>query len=193
MNKTKFTIGLIVAIIGIISIASSIFFGINNIGGLYREIKVFSINFPKETDVLKTEQLEFESGQLSLWLKMPNRQIENKEFTFSVSLISDRQEKLANFQEDFNFGYFRQSSGQAQYYKLGEYSVEKPFSGYLSYQTTGSWEPPHSGQLALRQRTKNSLFSSEQIVSFIAGLFLTIVGFNITAKSKKAAEALDKK
>jgi hypothetical protein len=103
-----------------------------------------------------------EERDLSLWLKLPNRQIENKDFEIDVFLVGENDTVDAKFNEDFRLGYFRNSSGKGQYYKIGVHSFPGDFSGHFRYKSKGKWVPPFQGKLVLRQDSAPS-FPIKQI------------------------------
>ena len=161
---------------------SMIFGIIQYSGSLYENIQVFGIELPSPPAALKTSLFTIEENQIiSVWLKYPDRRIENKDFKIAISLVGQNGKFLAKFVEDFNFGYFRNSTGEGQYYKLGEHAFKNGFIGYLQYETGGTWIPTRAVKLVLRRPLPFSL-PLKQIGFFIMGIFVLVTGIATIAK-----------
>lgn len=184
MNKAKFTSGIVIALLGgaimLFSMLSAI---IHLTGKLYKDIRTFNINLQASRTSSVTAKFSIEKEKaLSLWLKLPNRQIENKDFKIDVFLIGENDALDAKFGEDFKLGYFRNSSGKGQYYKLGSHSFPSGFNGYLRYEAKGKWAPPFKGELVLRESSASS-FPVEQIKLFVAGILGLVIGISTIVKN----------
>ena len=120
MNKIKVILGILITVAGgIIMVTSMVFAIIHFAGNLHEDIRTFNINLQNSPTSSATQKFSIkEEKSLFLWLKLPNRQIENKDFEIDVSLIRENDIEEAKFNEDFRFGYFRNSSGKGQYYKF---------------------------------------------------------------------------
>jgi hypothetical protein len=128
----------------------------------------------------KTDNFREKRGnKASVWLKVHNRQIENKDFVISVSFVGENGKKKAELAKNFRFGYLRNSAGKEQYYKLGSHLFENDFSGYLSYTTSGTWIPPFEGFLVIRR------LPLRQISVFLIGIIILITGIGTIAKNRK--------
>ncbi len=186
MNKTKVMPGILITVAGgTVMIISMVFAIIHFSGSLYKDIYTFNIDLQSSSMSVTSKRFFIkEEKELSLWLKLPNRQIENKDFKINVFLIDENNNVVAEFNENFRFGYFRNSSGEGQYYKTGQYSFPSGFNGYLRYETKGKWVPPFKGKRVLRQASVSS-FPTKQIGLFIIGIFLLVVGIGIIAKNSK--------
>jgi hypothetical protein len=179
-------LGILITVIGgiiiIISMVSAI---IHLAGNLYEDIQTFDINLHTSSKPSTTTEFSLkEKKDLSLWLKIPNRQIENKDFEIDVLLIGQNDIVEAKFNEDFRYGYFRNSSGEGQYYKIGKHSFPGSFNGYLHYETKGDWVPPFNGKLVLRQGSASS-FAIKQMGMLVAGILVLIIGVGTIARNSK--------
>ncbi|MBU1344560.1 MAG: hypothetical protein KKD66_23350 [Proteobacteria bacterium] len=103
MNKTKVILGILITIAGGIIIVTSMVFAIIHFSGnLYKDIQTFNINLHASSKPSITTEFSIkEKKDLSLWLKLPNRQIENKDFEIDVSLIRENDIEEENFNENF--------------------------------------------------------------------------------------------
>ena len=186
MNKTKVILGILITVAGgIIMVASMVFAIIHFAESLYEDIHTFNINLQASSIPLTTTKFFIkEEKNLSLWLKLANRQIENKDFEIDVFLIRKNDIVDAKFNEDFRFGYLRNSSGKGQYYKIGKHSFHSGFNGYFRYETRGTWGPPFRGKLVLRQGSASS-FPVKQIELFVIGIFVLVVGVGTIVKNSR--------
>lgn len=184
MNKTKVILGILITVAGgIIMITSMVFAIIHFAGSLYKDIHTFDIMLRSAPVSATTTGFSIEEeSDLSIWLKLPDRRIENKDFEIAVFLIGQNDVVVAELNEDFGFGYFRNSSGTGQYYKIGEHTFPSGFNGSLRYETKGTWVPPFNGELVLRQSSTASL-PIRKIGLFVLGLFVLIVGIGTIAKN----------
>ncbi len=178
--------GILITVAGGIIIATSMVFAIMHFAGsLYKDLHIFNINLQATPVPLKTKEFSIKEGkELSLWLKLPNREIENKDFAMSVFLIGKNDIVDTKFNEDFRFGYFRNSSGEGQYYKIGKHHFHSGFNGYFRYETKGKWVPSFEGKLVLRQDS-SSFYPVKQIGLFVVGIFVLVVGIGTIVKNSK--------
>ena len=153
-------------------------------GSLYEDLRTFNIDLRNSPSSSTTSVFSLaEEKSLSLWLRLPDRRIENKAFAIDVFLIGKNDTVEAEFNEDFKFGYSRNSSEEGQYYKLGSHSFPGDFNGSFRYETTGEWVPPFNGQLVLRQGSAFSV-PVKQIGFFVVGIFVLLVGIGTIAKNR---------
>ena len=183
INKTKIVLGVFIALLGgIIMVTNMVFAIISTSGKLYEDAYIFDVNFQ---EFLKTPQLTINKNQkLSIWLKVPNRQIENKDIEFTASLVGRDDNVNAKFNENFRLGYLRNSSGTGQYYRLGEHHFDDNFNGYFRCETKGKWIPPYKGHLVLREG-KGISVPVKNIGLFIIGIFILMVGIGTIIKNSK--------
>ena len=186
MNKRKLILGVfIIALGGIIMLTSMVSGIIYFAANLYEDIHTFPAKLPDSPLSSKTDNFREKRGnEVSVWLKVHNRQIENKDFVISVSIVEENGKKKAEFAENFRFGYLRNSAGKGQYYKLGSHLFENDFSGYLSYTTSGTWIPPFEGFLVIR-RSQGLPLPLRQISVFLIGIIILITGIGNIAKNRK--------
>jgi len=189
MNRAKVTLGILITVAGgIIMVTSMVFAIIHFSGNLYEDIQTFNINLRTSSAPSTTTEFSIKEGKdISLWLKLPNRQIENKNFVIDISFIYGNDMVETKFNEDFSSGYFRNSSGKGQYYKIGKHLFRNSFNGYLSYKTKGKWVAPFRGALVLREDPASS-FPIKQIGLFIIGIFVLVVGICTIAKNSKKTD-----
>lgn len=147
-------------------------------GTLYEDVQEFPLSW-SQTDSIESRTRDFtitNKNDLSFWLKMPDRQIENKDVTLQVSLVDAGGRILTEVGEDFRIGYLRNSFGRGQYYKLGAYRFPADFKGYLRYDIGSGWVPPsHNGLLVLRRSQPFSL-PIRPILIFLAGILVLVTG-----------------
>jgi len=184
MKKGKLILGIIITIIGGVTILKGMISGIYYFSGsLYENIQQFPINLSKAsiTDFFNANS----DDDLSIWLKVPDRQIENKDITVIVEIIERHNNKLlSSYEEDFNFGYFRNSDGHGQYYKIGSYTFNNDIEGYLKYMKQGTWKIPYNGELVLRKSNFSFSFGFFKQIIFIAiGIVILIIGIGTIIKN----------
>lgn len=139
----------------------------------------------------KQEEVTIPRGEYSFWLKMPGRSIENKDAKFYIYLFNDYDneidESVAEMSEDFNLGYYRNSYGQGQYYKIGSYNFGEDFFGSIVYGYKGTWDPGYGGELVIRQTNDFALTGKliQLILVFVFGLLLLVIGVLTITRSRK--------
>ncbi len=187
MNKLKFIVGIFIIIFGGIIMIISLVFGIVHIAeGLYKDVYAFPVSLSISPENSKTDSFTAKKGdEFSVWLKVPDRRIENKDFKMSGFFVNQKAEVISEFKENFKFGYLRNSFGRGQYYKLGVYSFERDFQGWISYTIRGKWSPSYNGFLVIRRR-KSFSFPVRETGVFVAGILLLIIGVGTVGKNSLA-------
>ncbi len=184
MNKQKLILGILTIICSSLILIMVLVLGISYYTGhYYIDIK----SFPFEPTVSIDENLELFPGEYSFWLKIPNRQIENKDIQFLIFLTPQDGSDDITMKENFNVGYFRNSAGNGQYYKIGEQNFENDFIGKINYSFTGEWSFGNDSEIVIRESHLNDIISKEFWVLFagtVAGIVLLIVGIKIISQSK---------
>lgn len=184
--KNKFIAGIFIIILGSgIMLFTMIQIIILSAGYLYKNVQEFPVTFVSDETPGQTPNFTLPvGGPFSVWLRLPDRKIENKNIIFSVYLMTSEGQTFKTFKEDFNIGYFRNSVGQNQYYRLGSFPVEEEFDGYFVYSHKGSWLPPYPGQLTVRE-IKGGVFPVKHILVFVLGLYLLLIGIKTINKNYK--------
>ena len=187
MNKSKFVLGIVIALLGgsmvLDSIISGTFYFTRK---LYQDYQTMNIELHVPQAPRKTSFFCAKAGQtLSLWLRYATtRQIENKNLKLTAFLIDDDENIVWKVEENLQFGHIRKSARKVRYYKFGNYRVGKAFRGYLRYAFDGTWPPVKTSALILRKSPPVRL-PLKQICFFIAGIFVCIVGIETMAKNLK--------
>lgn len=185
MNRPKLTFGILLTVLGGCFMLTGMVLGIVRLAsGSYRDIYSFPISLTQENQ--SYQHLRFRTkGKIdyTFWLKMPDRKIEHKKFKFSLALVSKDRAQHARFEENFRFGYLRNSAGGGQYYRLGRYRSENEFNGYLLYQSSGKWKPASAGSIVLRRQEKVSA-PLKSIGVFSVGLVGLILGIGTLMLNK---------
>jgi hypothetical protein len=183
--KNKRLLAIMVTVLGGFAALTALLAVISSFtGGLYEDVHVFELKLKAAAKpLLTTGFTRADTREFSLWLKLPDRQIENKPIELDVSLVGKSGHIDAKFHEDFRFGYVRNSSGKGQYYKLGEYDFEKGYAGAFRYQTKGSWFPPFNGKLVLRKSLATSV-PIQSIGFLIMALLLLLVGVGMIRNAR---------
>jgi hypothetical protein len=190
MSKTKFILGIMITVLGGLVMLVSMVFGIIHIAGsLYRNSQVLDVNLKTVNVTQKTRPFEIKKGQIiSVWLKYPDRQLENKDFKIGLSFVNAKEVASGEMGEDFNAGYSRNSAGNGQYYWLGKHGFQDNFKGCLQYKVNGTYVPVETGKLVLRESLPLSL-PLKHILFFIAGIFTLIIGIGTIAKNSRKLES----
>ena len=187
MNKLKFILGSFIIIFSGIMMIVSMVLGIVSVAkGLYKDVYTFPVSLSISTESSKTDSFTAKKGDdFFVWLKVPDRRIENKDFKTTGFFINQKAEVISEFKENFKLGYLRNSFGRGQYYKLGVHSFESDFQGWINYTIGGKWSPPYNGFLVIRQR-KSFSFPVREIGVFVAGILLLIIGVGTVVKNSLA-------
>lgn len=145
-------------------------------GSLYRDEVAFPISLHRKNIVLPTAGYGVaEESRRSMWLKVTDRKIENKDLQLKVRVIDGQGEVLTEAEEDFRMGFLRNSAGKGQYYRLGNIDFPAGFHGHFQYVSTGSWEAPYDGTLVLRYREKSTLPFKHGLVLAV-GIMILMIG-----------------
>ena len=183
MKKPKLIFGVALVFLGSSIMLTGMVLGIRHFAsGTYRDIHTFPISLTQENG--SQQNLRFRTrGKIdfSFWLKMPDRKIENKKFRFGVALVNSEGVRKVNFEENFRFGYLRNSAGQGQYYRLGRFQSENEFNGYLKYRSSGKWRPTSDGYIVLRRQEPLAM-PVKSIWTFFIGLAGLIAGIGTMVK-----------
>lgn len=185
-KKERFVIGIMLAIIGGTIMITSLVFGIIKFANnRYDDIYTFTVKLTgQKKDSFCGSFFARKKEELSFWLKVPDRRIENRDFQLGIN-ISDREKSIdTSWKNDFKFGYWRNSSGQGQYYHLGTYVFETNFMGSLCYKTSGTWTAPYNGALVVRRKHPMEA-PYKDIVFFFTGMLFITLGLEAIAKNKK--------
>jgi hypothetical protein len=120
----------------------------------------------------KSEMMFLNGPQtVSVWLKMPDRKIENQDISVSVYLTTEEGNRYTTHEEGFGKGYVRNSFGAGQYYKIGDYLIDEPFKGYLHSEVRGSWTTSRPADLVVR-RQEASKVPFENKLAFLGGVLI---------------------
>ena len=183
MNRLIMVLGKIIVLFGAIIISGSVVLGILSFTGeQYEDMQIFKIDLSEKAE--NSIYFSANTGEpISVWLKVPDRELENKNFSINVFFIGPKGVKIATFKENFHFGYYRSSLDDGHYYKLGSYGFDEAFNGNLNYTIDGTWFPSYSGFLIMRRQ---NLFSIpwEEIILFITGSLILLLGIKISIKNK---------
>ena len=181
MNKTKITAGIVTMAIGLLLIiGSSVDAIIDSSSNLYIEKQAFDVSF-NENDVT-IPYLHPDKKKISFWLALPDKNIEAKDFKFTVSILDTDKNILEGFRRDFSFKTTRQDIDNKFYYKLGSYKFPYDFDGYINYKTEGNWIPETTAMLSLKESNKTG-FSSGQILASFSGCLLLLFGFIVLVRN----------
>jgi hypothetical protein len=184
-KKEKLVLGIIVAIFGGTMMITSLVFGIIEIvNSRYDDLYTFTVKLAgQKNDAACGNFLARNKENLSFWLKVPDRRIENKDFQLSVNITDVNKAIDVTWKNDFNFGYWRNSSEQGQYYHLGTYDFKQDFNGSVCYKTSGKWTAPYNGALVIR-RVRPIKISFRDLGLCSSGLLLMILGLKAILKNK---------
>jgi hypothetical protein len=186
MKTGKLIAGILITVTGGLVMSVSMVFGIIHLAGnLYRDVVSLDVDLLRPEVELKTMVFAVKPGhRLSFWLKYPNRRLENKNFTISLSAVSGSNLKICKFEQRFRNGYYRNGNGYGQYYWLGSHDFKKAFRGYLNYCTSGSYMPASKARLVLRERLPFP-WPWKQGAVFLCGMFVLFAGIAVITKSTK--------
>lgn len=180
MKKSKFILGIAIAVLAGLIMLESVITGIFHFTGkLSEDFQIFNIELQASQAPHKTSFFSAKKGQLfSVWLRLSNREVENKNLSIAVFLIDEDENIKKEFREDLRFGHFRNSAKKIRYYKLGAYDFKKGFRGYIQYELDGTWTPTETSALVLRKSPPLRL-PLKQIGFFMVGIIALIVGLEI--------------
>jgi len=157
------------------------------IGSDFQGAQTFPFEISKTPLTALTEEvLITDNVELSIWIKLPNRQIESKNFTVSVSFEPADKSQSVELRKKFGLWHTRSSFGQGQYYKIGAHRFANGFVGKLLIVSEGKWRPGYDASIVLR-KNEESLRSIllPPVLFFISGAFLIVLGvFVIRGRTK---------
>ena len=190
MNSLRIILGKIIVLFGAIIVTGSVILGVLTFTGeQYEDRQIFKIDISDETE--HSFSFSANTGEpVSVWLKVPDRELENKNFSINIFFVGSNGEEIAKFKENFLFGYYRNSLGDGHYYKLGGYGFDEKFSGKIKYTINGTWFPSYSGFLVMRCQ-KPFFIPWEEIILFIIGSLILSVGIKISIKNKSAHRVIE--
>lgn len=176
--------GIVITVLGGLVMLVSMVSGIIHFAGsMYRNVKILDVNLKTFNVIQKTTPFELKKGQnISVWLKYPDRRLENKNFNIRIHFVDKNEVIPGKHGASFSVGYYRNSAGQGQYYWLGEHDFKDSFKGYMQYKNTGSYVPTETGKLVLRRSLPLSL-PLKHILYFMAGIFILIIGIGTIVKN----------
>jgi len=113
-----------------------------------------------------------EASNISAWLKVPGRGIENSGLTVNFIFLKDDKESIGVINHEFGFWSTRSGSPQGQIYKLGSLNVQSEFKGDIKIMIGGEWKPPYNGTIILRE---NKVDVIEMVLPYLAVLAIGAV------------------
>jgi hypothetical protein len=194
MNRSKFVLGIAIALLGGAVMLESMLSGVSHFTGrYYGDFQTYSIELQASQLPLKTSFISVQKDQLlSVWFRYSNRRIDHKELKIAVFLIDEDENLIRKFEKDLRFGRFRNSKKKVRYIKLGEYRPGKEFRGYLHYKLAGTWTPTKTSALVMR-KSPPVMLPLKQLGFFLAGLITLIAGSETIVKTyKKRRRIVDK-
>ena len=176
MSKGKLLIGIFIIVFGTGLIFTNLFVGIKEmVKSGFEEAYAFPITFERLISQ-NTPSFYLDPGEkVSVWLRLPDRKAENKDFSFHVTVINEAGETVEQMAEDFRFGYFRSSYGRGQFYRIGKFRTKQPLNGIMIFQAGGEWAPDQGGELVLRKE-KGAKVSLTVVFGLMVGITLVILG-----------------
>ncbi|MCK5214843.1 MAG: hypothetical protein KAR05_05770 [Candidatus Omnitrophica bacterium] len=186
MKKKNKILGIAIIVMGAVLSFINMGSGITTYaGGIYSDLESFNVvlapRYKGKSDIMYLNGPQI----ISVWLKMPNRKIENKNITVSVYLMTDDGVRYTTHEKGFNSGYIRNSAGEGQYYKIGDYRLDEPIKGSVHYEVSGSWTTSQPADLVVR-RQEASKVPFENKLAFLGGAF--ILGSGIWLLTYKKGE-----
>ncbi|MCK5477127.1 MAG: hypothetical protein KAI55_04360, partial [Candidatus Aenigmarchaeota archaeon] len=168
MNRLRIILGKIIVLFGAIMITCSVILCVLSFTEeQYEDMQIFKINISDTVE----NSIHFSANlkePMSIWLKVQDRELENKNFSINVFFIGPKGTELVTFKENFHFGYYRNSLDNGHYYKLGSYGFDEAFNGNIKYTITGTWFPSYDGFIIMRCQ-KPFFIPWEEIILFITG------------------------
>ena len=151
----------------------------------FRGAQTFPIEISKTPLTAPTEEISITGNmELSVWIKLPNRQIETKDFIVSVTFIPADNSPTVSLSKEFGFWHTRSSFGQGQYYKVGVQRFENDFEGQLLVITEGEWRPKYNAFLILQETEEDRLnILLPYLIIFVSGILLLVLGLFFVIKS----------
>ena len=176
MSKGKLIIGITIIVFGAALIFTNLFIGIKEtVKNDFDEAVAFPVTFERLISQ-SSPGFYIDPGQkTSVWIRMPHREVENKNFSFYVTVINEAGETVKQMAEDFSAGYFRSSYGQGQFYRIGTFRPKTSLRGLMIYQSGGEWAPRYGAELVLRKE-KGMKASLTFIFGLMVGITLVVLG-----------------
>ncbi len=176
MSKSRLWVGITIIVFGTALVFTNLLVGIKDtVRDSFSRALVFPVSFERLI-AHTTPGFSLAPGEkVSVWLRMPDRSVENKDFTFALTVINGAGEMVKEMAEDFRAGYFRSSYGRGQFYRIGVLKSAVPLNGVMIYQTTGTWVPEPGGELVLRQERKVAV-ALPVVFGLMVGVTLVILG-----------------
>ena len=164
----------------------SLVFGVTRFAnGLHEDIYIFPARFSKLKDMETAGLFAAKKGEnLTFWLKVPDRRIENKNFSFEAAIFNHRGKKKISYRTDFNYNHVRNNSGVGQYYLLGTHYFQSDFNGAIKYISSGVWLAPYNGSIVIRKTTSRTL-PLKEFEFFLLGFLLCLNGIKTVKKYKE--------
>ncbi|MBU4304297.1 MAG: hypothetical protein KJ893_01515 [Candidatus Omnitrophica bacterium] len=184
--QEKFIVAMLLIIISGTMMITSLVFGLTRFAnGLYEDIYIFPARFSKLKDMETAGMFTAKKGgNLSFWLKVPDRRIENKNFSFEAAIFDHKGMKRVSYRTDFNYNQIRNNSGVGQYYLLGIHYFQSDFNGAIKYISSGIWLAPYNGSIVIRKSTLGS-FPLKEFGFCVLGFLLCLKGIKIVKKCKE--------
>jgi len=184
----KIISGIILLIIGGTMLITSLVFGIMEfINGKYAILYSFPISLSTLVHEKTAGIVAVPSRTLlSIWLRVPDCRIENRDFQLAVRIIDSKSQDIIAWKNIFSSNMIRNNDAEGQYYLLGMHYFNKNFLGEIQYYGKGSWVAPYNGTLVVREpRTfsmplKKIIFLAAGIV-LLAGGLVVLTGRNYSA------------
>jgi hypothetical protein len=188
-KKERFVVGIILAIAGGTIMITSAVFGIRQIAqDRYEDLYSFSVKLTGQKKESVCGGFTAKKNEdLSFWLKVPDRRIENSDLQLEINLSDANKVTDVSWKNDFSFGFWRNSSEKGQYYHLGTQHYKSDFTGTVCYMTKGTWKAPYNGALVIRS-LKPFNIPFRDLGFFCVGLLLLSVGIKGILKNKNYME-----
>jgi hypothetical protein len=180
MSKSKRFFAVVVTVIGAGVMTFSLFAGIKHLAeSSYKDIATFPVRLVQMSQQMYTAPLSLPAAkEYSLWLKTPNRQIQNQDFSIEAALIDVSGQQVAGLKKGFRGVSHRNGSRGWNYYRLGLFSLPSSFQGSTRYEMFGSWSAPFEAFLVIRQPVSVS-FPRAIVFLFGAGIVVLVVGIRL--------------
>lgn len=184
--QEKFIVAIIMSIIGGTMMITSLVFGLTRFSdGLHEDIYIFPARLSKLKDMETAGLFTAKKGEnLSFWLKVPDRRIENKNFSFEISIFNQKGNKKISYRTDFNYKHIRNNTGVGQYYLLGTHYFQKRFEGLIKYVSSGMFLSPYNGSIVIRKTTTGT-FPFTEFGFCVLGFLLCLNGIKTIEKYKE--------
>ncbi len=182
----KFIVGIIIAIVGGTLFVTSFVFGVLHLlNGSYLDMYSFPVRLSAiEENPGIGEFTVKNKNELSFWLKVPDRRIENQNITLTVEISDHSDKTITSFCGIFKGKDFRNGLSFGQYYYIGKYLFDKNFKGKIKYTNAGQWIAPYNGMRVIIIAKPYSPPPLNFALSSIIGLFVFLKGTRTINKYK---------